>query len=38
MKNKIIWLGVSYWTGAFSDAFATYLMLFPKIAHGVEYR
>lgn len=38
MKNKIIWLRVSYWTGAFADGYATYLMLFPKIAHGVEYR
>jgi|SaaInlLV_10m_DNA_4_1040232.scaffolds.fasta_scaffold00082_24 hypothetical protein len=38
MKNKIIWLRVSYWTAVFSDAYSTYLMLFPKIAHGLEYR
>ncbi len=38
MKNQIIWLRISYWVGAVSDGFATYRMLFPKIAHGVEYR
>ena len=38
MKNQIIWLRASYWTGAVSDGFATYLMLFPKIAHSAEYR
>ena len=38
MRNQIIWLRISYWVGAVSDGFATYRMLFPKIAHGVEYR
>lgn len=38
MKTQIIWLGISYWTGAVADGFATYLMLFPNIAGGVEYR
>lgn len=38
MRNQIIWLRIAYWTGAVADAFATWRMLFPKIAHGVEYR
>ena len=38
MKTQIIWLRISYWTGAVADGFATYLMLFPNIAGGVEYR
>lgn len=38
MKTQIIWLRISYWTGAIADGFATYLMLFPKISGGVEYR
>lgn len=38
MRNQIIWLRISYWIGAVADGFATYRMLFPKIAHGVEYR
>ncbi len=38
MRNRIIWLRISYWVGAVADGFATYRMLFPKIAHGVEYR
>jgi len=38
MRNQIVWLRISYWTGAVADGFATYRMLFPKIAHGVEYR
>ena len=38
MKTQILWLRVSYWTGAIADGYATYLMLFPKISAGVEYR
>lgn len=38
MKNKIIWLRISYWVGAIADGFAALRMLFPKMAHGVEYR
>ena len=38
MKNKIIWLRISYWVGAIADGFATHRMLFPKVAYGVEYR
>lgn len=38
MKTQIIWLRISYWTGAVADGFATYLMLFPNIAGDVEYR
>ena len=38
MKNKIIWLRISYWVGAITDGIATFRMLFPKIAYGVEYR
>ena len=38
MKNKIIWLRISYWVGAIVDGLATLRMLFPKIAYGVEYR
>ena len=38
MRNQIIWLRISYWIGAVADGFATYRILFPKIAHGVEYR
>jgi len=38
MKNKIIWLRISYWVGAIADGIAILRMLFPKIAYGVEYR
>jgi hypothetical protein len=38
MKNKIIWLRISYWVGAIADGIATLRMLFPKIAYGAEYR
>ena len=38
MKNKIIWLRISYWVGAIADGLATLRMLFPKIPYGVEYR
>jgi hypothetical protein len=38
MGKQILWLRISYWVGAVADGFATYRMLFPKIAHGVEYR
>ena len=38
MKNKIIWLRISYWVGAIADGLATLRMLFPKISYGVEYR
>lgn len=38
MKNKIIWLRISYWVGAIADGVATLRMLFPKIAYGAEYR
>jgi hypothetical protein len=38
MKNKIIWLRISYWVGAIADGIATLRMLSPKIAYGVEYR
>ena len=38
MRYQIVWLRISYWIGAVADGFATYRMLFPKIAHGVEYR
>jgi hypothetical protein len=38
MKNKIIWLRISYWVGAIADGIATFRMLFPKIAYGAEYR
>ena len=38
MKNKIIWLRISYWVGAIADGIATLRMLFPKTAYGVEYR
>jgi len=38
MKNKIIWLRISYWIGAIVDGLAALRMLFPKIAYGVEYR
>ena len=38
MKNKIIWLRISYWVGAIADGLATLRMLFPKIAYGMEYR
>jgi hypothetical protein len=38
MKNKIIWLRISYWVGAIADGLATLRMLFPKLAYGVEYR
>ena len=38
MKNKIIWLRISYRVGAIADGIATLRMLFPKIAYGAEYR
>jgi len=38
MKNKIIWLRVSYWVGAIADGLVTLRMLFPKIANGMEHR
>lgn len=38
MKNKIMWLRISYWVGAIADGLATLRMLFPKFADGVEYR
>ena len=38
MKDKIIYLRISYWVGAITDGIATFRMLFPKIAYGVEYR
>lgn len=38
MEKQILWLRISYWVGAVADGFATYRMLFPKIAHGVEYK
>jgi hypothetical protein len=38
LKNKIIWLRISYRVGAIADGIATLRMLFPKIAYGVEYR
>ena len=38
MRNKIIWLRISYWVGAIADGIATLRMLFPKIAYGAEYR
>ncbi|MEJ2157613.1 MAG: hypothetical protein P8X96_19955 [Desulfobacteraceae bacterium] len=38
MQNKIMWLRISYWVGAIADGLAALRMLFPKIAHGVEYR
>ena len=38
MRNQIFWLRVGYRVGAAADGFATYRMLFPKVAHGVEYR
>ena len=38
MKNQIIWLRISYWVGAITDGFATFRMLTPKMACGVEYR
>ena len=38
MRNQIVWLRTGYWIGAVADGFATYRMLFPKVAHGVEYR
>jgi len=38
VKKQIIWLRISYWVGAVADGYAVYCMLFPKIAHGAEYR
>ena len=38
MKDKIIYLRISYWVGAIADGLTTFRMLFPKIAYGVEYR
>jgi len=38
MNNRILWLRTSYWVGAAADGFASFRMIFPKIAHGVEYR
>ena len=38
MRKKILWLRISYWIGAVADGLATLRMLFPKFAHGVEYR
>ena len=38
MKNKIIWLRISYWVGATADGLATLRMLNPRKACGVEYR
>ena len=38
MKNRVIWLRVSYWVGALVDAIAALRMLFPQSAEGVEYR
>jgi hypothetical protein len=38
VSKKIIWLRISYWVGAFADGFATIRMLFPELAHEVEYR
>lgn len=38
MERKIMWLRTSYWVGAVVDGIAAYRMLFPKIAHGLEYR
>ncbi len=32
MRNKIIWLRISYWTGAIADGLAVIPMLFPEIA------
>ena len=33
-----MWLRVSYWAGALTDAIAALRMLFPQLANGVEYR
>jgi hypothetical protein len=38
MRNKIIWLRISYWTGAIADGLAALRMLFPEYANGAEYR
>ncbi len=38
MKSKIILLRISYWVGALADGLATFRMLNPKLAFGVEYR
>ncbi len=38
MGSPILWLRISYWVGVVADGFATYRMLFPKIAQGAEYR
>jgi hypothetical protein len=33
-----MWLRVSYWAGALTDAIAALRMMFPQLASGVEYR
>jgi hypothetical protein len=38
VRKKIFWLRTSCWAGAIADGLATLRMLFPKIAHGAEYR
>ncbi len=38
MNNRIMWLRVSYWAGALTDAIAALRMMFPQLASGVEYR
>ena len=38
MKQRILWLRISCWTGAIADGVATIRMLFPKPAYGAEYR
>ena len=38
VNYRVIWLRVSYWVGALTDAIAALRMLFPQSADGVEYR
>ena len=38
MKSPILWLRISYWTGAVADGWATVRMLFPQVAHDNPYR
>jgi hypothetical protein len=38
VKEPIFWLRASYWIGAAADGYATFRMVFPKIAQGPEYR
>ena len=38
MRDPVFWLRASYWIGAAADGYATFRMLFPKIAQGPEYR